>query len=135
MGRLDPLISNTHGAESDLDRKLTDRQTRKSHQAFVSSHTTTSAQPSLPFPPLLIYTHIQSPSLNANTLSILGVRHLLLHQQVVGLGKGEEPQGSKFMGRLLVHALLRSTLPSVPAWAFCLFYFLLSPPFQRFSLF
>ena len=67
-----PLLTHTHththSAESDLDRKPTDRQTRISHQAFVSSLTTTSSQPSPPpSPPLLSCPRILNPSLNSIT--------------------------------------------------------------------
>ena len=56
----------------------------------MSSLTTTSSQPSPPpSPPLLICPRILNPSLNSitHTLSVPRIRHLLLHQQVVGLEK------------------------------------------------
>ncbi len=91
-----PPLSHTHththtqSAECGLDRKQTDRQTRISHQVFVSSLTTTGSQP----PP--IRACILNPSLNSitHTLSILHIRHLLLHQQVVGLEKGRSHRGA-----------------------------------------
>lgn len=45
---------------------------------------------------LLVYSCILNPSLTANapTLSIPHIRHLLFHQQVVGLEKGRSHQGA-----------------------------------------
>lgn len=54
--------------------------------------------PALKPPPqsLLVYSCILNPSLTANapTLSIPHIRHLLFHQQVVGLEKGRSHQGA-----------------------------------------
>lgn len=49
-----------------------------------------------PPPSLLVYSCILNPSLTANapTLSIPHIRHLLFHQQVVGLEKGRSHQGA-----------------------------------------
>lgn len=131
-----PPHTHTHGAESDLDRKPTDRQTRISHQAFVSSLTTTSSHAHLP--PL--FTSLDLPS-HTKSLSECNRTHTLhTWYQTSAVppagswpGEGQEPPGSGFMRRLLVHALTRSTLPSITA--FYSFYFLLFPQFQGFSLF
>lgn len=66
----------------------------------MSSHTTTTTTSSQAPPPpsLLVYSCILNPSnckrTHAHTLSIPHIRHLLFHQQVVGLEKGRSHQGA-----------------------------------------